>query len=218
MQMGTERLESELDHNSTVVLLRDYAKTIGDKIARLRGRTSANGVSEPLANAVSELEITREKLAVADEEISSAAVRYEVALRALEAKNRHYSELFDGCPDGYVLTDATGVIREGNRTFASMLGVHKRFLEGKPLVNFVTRGDVRRYRDSLGGALRGQKDGELVRLRFRPRHGEPVFAAEVARRVVRGVGQRVTSIRWTVRKALPGDDGHKPDGSSPSSA
>ena len=72
--------------------------------------------------------------AVADEELKRSASELAELNRRSEASLRHYRELFDGAPDGYALTDAYGTVREGNATLASMLGVHSRFLDGKPLV------------------------------------------------------------------------------------
>jgi PAS domain S-box-containing protein len=225
--MPQDKKDTCHDRSTKIFLLRDYTRTMGDRIASLRGRAGGDATGEILTEAFHELEVTREELAVANEEISSAEARFEEALRTLEARVRHYGELFDGAPDAYVLTDALGIVREGNRAFASMLGVPKRFLEGKPLVNFVARGDVRPYRDSLGALLRGERCGELMSLRLRPRHGEPVFVAEVIACIVRGAGDRVTSIRWSIRRGSsrtarrheePHADEGKPDSSPPDGA
>ena len=144
--------------------------------------------------------------------MTSGAMRLGEPSR-IEADLRHYRELFDGSPDGYALTDGHGVILEGNRTLAAMLGVHSRFLDRKLLVNFVARRDVRRFRVALSRLTSGEGDGEIVSLSLRPRHGHPPFVAELAPRVVRGAGDRVTSIRWGVRKARsssqPGAAGDK---------
>jgi PAS domain S-box-containing protein len=136
--------------------------------------------------------------------MTSGAMRVGESSR-IEADLRHYRELFDGSPDGYVLTDAHGAILEGNRTLAAMLGVHSRFLDRKLLVNFVARRDVRRFRVALARLASGEGDGEFVSLCLRPRHGHPPFVAELAPRLVRGAGDRVTSIRWGVRKARSND-------------
>jgi PAS domain S-box-containing protein len=200
-EMTPDKQDVGLDRSTGLFRLRDYTRALGERIASLRRRASGDATSEVLIEAFQELEITREELAVAGEEISSAEARFEEALRVLEARVRHYSALFDGAPDGHALTDALGVVREGNRTLGTMLGVPKRFLEGKPLVNFVARGDVRTYRDWLGTLLSGESQSTATPLRMRPRHGEPVFVAEVLAGVVRGVGDRVTSIRWSLRKA-----------------
>ncbi len=221
--MASDKKEIVTDRSTRVLLLRDYTRRMHDRIASLRDRASGDASGDILSEAFHELDVTSEELSVADEELAATEARFGEALRALEARVRHYSELFDGAPDGYVLTDALGVVREGNRTFAAMLGLPKRFLEGKPMVNFVARGDVRPFRDSLGALLRGVGDGQLMLVRLRPRHGEPVFVGEVAPHVVRGVGDRVTSIRWSIRKGRSpattrpegsSAPGEKPDGSA----
>ena len=163
-----------------------------------------------LAETFEELEVTREELAVADEEISSSEARFEEAVRTLEASVRHYRELFDGAPDAYAVTDGAGMIREGNRALSADLGIHKAFLERKPLVNFVARGDVREYRDFLGALVGGKSDGGRIALHFRPRNGAPVFLAEITTSIVSSPEHRVLFIRWALRKARAPEGGPGP--------
>ena len=182
-----------------LVQMRDYARTMHQRIQSLRDRARSGPSNAAMEEAFEELEVTREELTVANEEISRTAAALEEARQRSEAMLRHYRELFDGAPDGYALTDAYGTLREGNRTLATMLGVHPQFLSRKPLVSFVVRGDVREFRGVLAELGHGTRDGDPFRVTLRPRHKQPPFIAEIVPRVVRGVGGHITSVRWAVR-------------------
>ena len=62
----------------------------------------------------------------------------ERALEAAQASYARYRDLFDLAADGYLVTDAQGIIEEANQTAADVLGVRKTFLAGKPLGFFMT--------------------------------------------------------------------------------
>jgi PAS domain S-box-containing protein len=182
------------------VQLRDYARTMNVRIDSLRDRARAGSSSMALEEAFQELEVTREELTVADEEITRIAGALAEADQRTAAMLRHYRDLFDAAPDGYAVTDAHGVIREANRTLGVMLGVHPSFLERKPLVNFVVRGDVKAFRSLVLLFARGGGAGQIFRVGFRPRHKQPVFTGEIVTRAVSGVGGYVASVRWAIRK------------------
>ena len=55
------------------------------------------------------------------------------AQSGLEEERQRYQELFEFAPDGYLVTDALGVIREANRAASELLGIRAEFLRGKPL-------------------------------------------------------------------------------------
>jgi PAS domain-containing protein len=182
-----------------LVQLRDYARSMHERLLRLRDTARAAPSSAALDEAFEELEVTREELCVADEELGRLAAALEEARQHEEALLRHYRDLFDGAPNGYAVTDPRGMIREGNRTLATMLGVHPQFLSRKPLVNFVVRGDVRTFRVALARLAIGQLEGEILRVGLRPRHKQPPFMAEILTRGIRVDGV-VTSIRWAIRR------------------
>lgn len=57
--------------------------------------------------------------------------------QAFETERRRYREMFESAPDGYVLTNLAGSIREANRMAAALLGVRPDFLRGKSLLAFI---------------------------------------------------------------------------------
>ncbi len=71
----------------------------------------------------------------------------------LEESRDRYSDLYDFAPVGYFTIDKNGIIREVNLTGASILGVERASLIGKPLSHFVVKNDqdslYLHYRDVL---------------------------------------------------------------------
>jgi PAS domain S-box-containing protein len=116
-----------------------------------------------------------------------------------EAQRLLYQELFDFAPDGYLVTDAWGVVLEANHAAAALLQSRKEFLVGKPLIFFVAPEHRLQYCAWLTGLARGQN--EIVRdwdLVLRPRIGAPVEADVTATAVVNSRGS-VTGLRWLLR-------------------
>jgi PAS domain S-box-containing protein len=60
---------------------------------------------------------------------------------ALVRERQRYQELFEGAPDGYLMTDARGLIEEANRAARALLGVAQDGPVGKPLVSYLAPGD-----------------------------------------------------------------------------
>jgi len=67
----------------------------------------------------------------------------------VEAERQLYLDLFESAPDGYLVTDEVGTIREANRAAAMLLNVSQRFLIGKPLITFISYEERRAFRSKL---------------------------------------------------------------------
>ena len=59
----------------------------------------------------------------------------------LEVERHRYQELFNLAPDGYLVTDAVGLIQEANVAISTLLRVQKDYLIGKPLLVFFPERD-----------------------------------------------------------------------------
>jgi PAS domain S-box-containing protein len=107
-----------------------------------------------------------------------------------------YQELFDFAPEGYVVTDAAGIIEQVNHAAAALLKTRRDFLVGKPFVLFVAEPERTRVYTHLGRLWRtppppaAQWDVWL-----RPQRASPV-AVNLNVAVVAGAPP---ALRWRLR-------------------
>ncbi|MEP0838041.1 PAS domain S-box protein [Coleofasciculus sp. FACHB-64] len=153
---------------------------------------------ELLPVAFKELGIASETLQVALEELRQQNEELVAARQALEAERHRYQDLFELAPQGYLVTDAEGTIREANRAAAKLLNVSPEFLVGKPFVIFIPQEERRIFRNELTRLHEQQRVYELT-VRLQPRKGE-IFDAgiTVATTHNNGEGKAVT-LRWLIR-------------------
>ncbi|MHB8629922.1 MAG: PAS domain-containing sensor histidine kinase [Aggregatilineales bacterium] len=97
-----------------------------------------------------ELEIALEELQVAQEELQQQNEELTLARQIAETESARYGELFELAPDGYLVTDMHGIIREVNQAAADLFNVSNRFtLIGKPLIVFVATDYHNNFRNRL---------------------------------------------------------------------
>jgi PAS domain S-box-containing protein len=161
----------------------------------------AHALIEPppdlLPVAFKELGIASEELQVAVEELQVQNQELADARAAVETERQRYQDLFEFAPDGYLLTDAAGTIREANRAAAKLLNVEQRFLVGKPLVIFVTEDERQKFHSQLNAQEKSKQVQEWA-VRLAPRNGEPVDAA-VTVATIRDKEDKVVGLRVCVR-------------------
>lgn len=87
------------------------------------------------------LKTTLDELRAAYEEIEQQHQLLLESQQQLEAERHRYQELFNLAPDGYLVTDAKGIIQEANVAIATMLRVLPPYLIGKPLILFFAESD-----------------------------------------------------------------------------
>ncbi len=88
-----------------------------------------------------EIGVALEELSVAEEEMRHANDELLSSRDECESERRKYRELFDFCPDAYIVSDNEGVIRESNQAAATLFETQSEFLIGKPLLSFVLEQD-----------------------------------------------------------------------------
>jgi PAS domain S-box-containing protein len=100
-----------------------------------------HGRSQPpgggLEAVLDELASIAEELQEEDDARHRQGPRLEDMYQEMQAERLRYQELFDFAPNGYLVTDPTGLIQHANHAAAFLLGVRKDFLVGKPLPFFV---------------------------------------------------------------------------------
>ena len=120
-----------------------------------------------------------------EEELRQQNEELEVARASLEVERQRYRDLFQFAPNGYMVTDAAGTIREANRVAALLLRVEPRFLTGKPVLSFVAEDARPAFRAELNQLRTADRIGEWE-ARLQPRDGPPASVGPVIRGASRG--------------------------------
>jgi PAS domain S-box-containing protein len=167
------------------------------RVAELGQRNSDNRqqqvlteVFKELHSALAELEIVAQELRQQNEELS-------LAKAAVEAERQRYQELFEFAPDGYLVTDAQGMIQEANRAAAKLLNVKQEFLVGKPLIVFIADSERQVFRANLN-ELQQIDWISLLEVSLQPRKGVSFKAALTVAAIRNGEGKLI-ALRWLLR-------------------
>lgn len=170
-----------------------------ERAAKLYQQTSASFCETPelAADSLEELRIALEELHVAEEELLQQNEALASMRAQLEAESRRYQELFEFAPDGYLVTDELGIIKEANRAAATMLNVPQQFLLGKPIINFIPYEERSAFRSRLQ-QLRNTERLQEWELRLFPRHGAG-FDAAFTVATIRNNDGSTTGWRWLMR-------------------
>ncbi len=168
------------------------------QIANLRADDQRQNEGQVLsAQTVAELQGVVEELHVAEEELRQQNDELAAQRTALESERYRYIDLFEFAPDGYLVTDLFGVIREANRAAGDLLDMEQRFLVGKPLMLFTherTPGWLQQEIHRITSVNRPtERSMELKR-----RDGG-LFDASVTAAPIHDVGGKPTGVRWLLR-------------------
>jgi PAS domain S-box-containing protein len=132
-------------------------------------------VIEKMATVFGNLELIYEQMQTS---LEASAVVVEELLQQNQqaiAQRQHYYDLFQFCPDAYLVTDANGLILDANGAIAKLLNIPQGYLPGKPLAVFIALCDRSCFRTSLN-QLSLVSDVQHWEMSLCPKHGEP-FAA-----------------------------------------
>ena len=180
----TERKQTES------ALLNAYAE-LEERAAQL---TETN---ENLQVALEDLHCFQEELQIQNEEL-------EMARASSDIERQRYQDLFNFAPDGYLVTDKSGIIREANRTAGILLSAQQEFLIGKPLFMFVSpqaRSGFRTQLNQLVDMRNGTKSLQQMQtweLILKPLKGES-FPAEVSVASADNLEGEAANLRWLIR-------------------
>lgn len=107
---------------------------VNQRAALLQQRATESPVQWDLLDAaLADLRLVLEELQTSEDELQLQHQTLIETRQQVDDERQRYQDLFDFAPDGYLVTDPTGVIQEANRAIASMLDRPHRFLIGKPL-------------------------------------------------------------------------------------
>ncbi|AFZ23214.1 PAS domain S-box [Cylindrospermum stagnale PCC 7417] len=150
-----------------------------------------------LPQAFKELYSTSKMVQLAAEELYQQNEELLQTRNLLEAERQRYQDLFELAPDGYLVTNAQGIIQEANRAAVQLLNVSKHFLVGKPIVNFIPIEERQRFRGELIQVSPSERVREIL-ARLQQRDGE-IFDAALTVAVVQDQHGSPSVLRWLVR-------------------
>lgn len=92
---------------------------------------------ELLTVALDNLSLVLEELRTAHDELVQQNQALADYRQQLETERQRYQDLFNLAPDGYLVSDAKGIIQAGNVAIAALLRLPQGALVGKPMVLFL---------------------------------------------------------------------------------
>lgn len=105
--------------------------------------------AEQLEQANETLQTTLEELQTTEEELRKQNEKLGTARELAELERQRYQDLFNFAPDGYVVTDAQGIIQEANQAIAVFIEIDPQYLVNTPLAVYISELDRRGFRDLL---------------------------------------------------------------------
>ena len=132
-----------------------------NELATLRHRLAELENAEAIA--IEELQSTVEQLQAVEEELRQQHDELVETRRQVATERARYTALFDLAPDGYLVTNAAGVIQEANRAAVALLAVSQEVLVGKPLLLWIAKEDRLAFHTQLSRLTQEQQvhDWEL---------------------------------------------------------
>lgn len=149
-----------------------------------------------LPMALKELGVASEELQVVMEELTEQSQQLTAARNELEAEHKRYRALFEGVPEGCLVTDAAGTIQEANRATATLLNLQQRFLVGKPLISLIDFDHRPLFREKLAQLSQHDRLELSVRVHRRP---ADMFDANLIVTTVNAPGEKDPILHWLLR-------------------
>jgi PAS domain S-box-containing protein len=103
-----------------------------------------------LKEAVDELRKTEQKLRAQNEILKTTQDH-------LLKERQRYHDLFEFAPDGYLVTDATGIILEANQAASGLLASRQEELAGKSLISYIVSEDHQTFEAMLSQVIKSEK-------------------------------------------------------------
>ena len=142
---------------------------------------AGRGAHEPPARdaLLHELQVHQAELEMQNEELRRSHVALE------EARDR-YVDLYDFAPVAYLTVSTSGTVLDANLTCATLLGVDRAKLRGRPFVAFVHPDDADGWHALLRAPRRPEAPDESLDLRIRRSDGTVLHGQLAVRHEVRG--------------------------------
>lgn len=136
-----------------------------------KDRDLASEILESYANSVREIQVKAMELEQRNKELSATREK-------LERERRRYRKLFEFAPDGYLVTDPSGMIIATNQAAVDLLRSTPDGLEGQRLAHYVAHGERGLIQEYLDHLTQTPIESNKVtwELHIRPQEG-PLFAS-----------------------------------------
>ena len=194
MNTEIEKLEVQMEgFVQKIATVRHSATNLQDKASH-----SSSQPTELIPQALAELETALEELYVAEEEMRMQNEQLALASAQIQAERQRYHDLFEFAPDGYLVTDSAGVIREVNNAAAKLLHTSQTYLPGKPITNYIEL----EYRRVFRTRLNQLRDTDRItewEVRICPRRHTTAIDVSLTVAINRDREGRTTSLRWLMR-------------------
>jgi PAS domain S-box-containing protein len=163
-------------------------------------RHYVNGIRDCPERMSMEVANAAEEMTAAQEELQRQNLEILAAQSLLEEERQRYHDLFEFAPDGYIVTDARGVVLEANRAALAMINLKSPLVTGSLLYRFIHSDDVRVSRHQIALLLQSGHANEWT-ARLVPRSA-PSFHASIRVSAARSrFGAATSAIRWILRDA-----------------
>ena len=181
-------------------LLETKIRELQRKVAGLRGGAEEPGPTDDQGppEEISELGTALEELWVSAEELRQQSEELAAALQDAAAERHRYQELFESVPEGFLVTDLKGLIREANPAAEALIMRPRSSLVGKALALFVPVTDRAAFRSALNGLTRMGSEAETREIRLKGLGATPVSVVARVAPLRRADGQ-LTGLRWLLR-------------------
>jgi PAS domain S-box-containing protein len=193
VEEAIEKFDNQLDDFGQKI------DTVRDRAAQLHDRSSQplSQQQQMLPQALAELETALEELRVAEEEMRTQNEQLAIASVVIQAERQRYHDLFEFAPDGYLVTDSAGLIREINRAAAKLLNAPQKILIGKPLTSYIDIKQRQSFRTRLNQLHYTDRLTEWEVL-ICPRRAATIEVA-LSVSIIRDRQDRPKSLRWLMR-------------------
>jgi two-component system cell cycle sensor histidine kinase/response regulator CckA len=130
-----------------------------------------NSVEEPSDLVLTEFAETLEELHVAVEELHLRNSALVATHDELQVERQRYQALFEFAPDGYLVTNGSGMIWEANRKAGTLLNVRCDRLAHKPLILYIAESDRKAFSLQLDRLTQVSKRYQFVTAASQPNRG-----------------------------------------------
>lgn len=161
------------------------------------GMMPRHGLGQPKSPEQS-MQLLLNQLQTIQQQLQQSNSDLSIAHLTLAAQQQRYQDLFNFAPDGYLVTDPTGVIYEANQAIAQLLQTNQQQLMGQSFQDFVVPAQQAQFVQQWQQLMSGQETSKTFELGLRPINSAD-FPAELTVGLVQNGQQEVVGFRWLVR-------------------